>query len=207
MPSRLRLAPVRATKASRNGGFMKIKFVVFLLGLGFLFGSSAQAQERQIIDIGVTYSYARFYPATSGIKNFSMNGGSGSLAVNFKSWLSGVADIGGYSRATPPPFGSRTLSTYLFGPRVSINRHGRVTPFGQVLVGVAHSGSRYLTTGGSQNPFAAAIGGGLDWGFRNHIRIRAAEVDYLLTHFSEVVNNNTRVQNNLRVSTGLIFRF
>lgn len=186
---------------------MKLKFVVSLLSLAFLFGAAAQAQERQVIDVGVTYTYVRYNPGTSDIKSFSMNGGSGSVAVNFRSWLSGVADIGGYSRATPPTLGSRTLVTYLFGPRVSINRYGRVTPFGQVLVGVAHAGGRYLTTGGSQNPFAAAIGGGLDWRWTNHIRVRAAEVDYLLTHFSEVANNYTQVQNNLRVSTGLVFRF
>lgn len=186
---------------------MKLKFVVSLLGLAFLFSAAAQAQERQVFDVGVTYSYVRYNPATSGIKNFSMNGGSGSVAVNFKSWLSGVADIGGYSKATPPTFGSRTLSTYLFGPRVSINRYGRFTPFGQVLVGIAHTGDRYLATGGSQTPFAAAIGGGLDWRWTNHIRIRTAEVDYLLTHFGELTNRNTQVQNNLRVSSGFVFRF
>lgn len=186
---------------------MKLKVVLSLVGLAFLFGAAAQAQERQVIDVGVSYSYVRDNPATTGFKSFSMNGASGSVAVNFKSWLSGVADFGGYSRYTPPAFGNSTVSTYLFGPRVSVNRYGRVTPFGQILVGVAHSGSHYLTNGGSQTPFAAAIGGGLDWRWTNHIRVRAAEVDYLLTHFSEVANTNTQVQNNLRVSTGLVFRF
>jgi len=186
---------------------MKLRVVLSFVGLAFLFGPAAQAQERQVIDIGVTYSYVRYNPATSGIKSFSMNGGTGSVAVNVKSWLSGVADIGGYARSTSPAVGSRTVSTYLFGPRVSLHRYGRVTPFGQILVGVAHSGDHYLTTGGSQNPFAAAIGGGLDWRWTNHIRVRTAEVDYLLTHFSEVSNRNTQVQDNLRVSSGLVFRF
>ncbi len=186
---------------------MKFKFVLFLVGLTYLFGTAAQAQERQVIDVGVSYSYVRYNPGTSGIKGFSMNGGTGSVAVNFKNWLSGVADFSGYGRHTPPAFGNSTVSTYLFGPRVSLNRYGRVTPFGQVLVGVAHSGSHYLTSGGSQNPFAAAIGGGLDWRWTSHIRIRAAEVDYLLTHFSEVTNANTLAQSNLRVSSGFVFRF
>ena len=187
---------------------MKLKFVVSLVGLAFLFDAAAQAQERQVIDVGVTYSYVRYNPATSGIKSFSMNGGSGSVAVNFKSWLSGVADIGGYSKHDILGNGvSGSLSTYLFGPRVSLNRYGRFTPFGQVLVGIAHTGGRYLTTGGSQTPFATAIGGGLDWRLTDHIRVRSGEVDYLLTHFAEVNNRNTRVQNNLRVSSGLIFRF
>lgn len=186
---------------------MKFKFVVFLVGLAFFFGAAAKGQERHVIDVGVSYSYVRYNPATSGFNSHSLNGGSGSVAYNFNSWLSGVADIGGYARSSAPAFGSSTLSTYLFGPRVSLNRYGRFTPFAQVLVGVAHAGSNYFATSGSQTPFAAAIGGGLDWRFTSHIRIRAGEVDYLLTHFNEVTNSNTQVQNNLRVSTGLVFRF
>jgi hypothetical protein len=126
-----------------------------------------------------------------------MNGGSGSRAVNFNSWLSGFADLGGYGRYSwPAGSGSSELSTYLFRPRISLNRSGRVPPFAQVLVGVARAGSNYISAGGGQTPFAAAIGGGLDWRFTRHIRIRAGEVDYLLIHFNEVTNTNTQVQNN-----------
>lgn len=184
---------------------MKLKVVLSLVGLPLFFHAAAQAQERQVIDVGVSYSYVRDNPAT--INSHSLNGASGSVAINLKSWLSGVADFGGYSRYTPPTFGSSTVSTYLFGPRVSLTRYGRVTPFGQILVGVAHSGSHYVTTGGSQTPFATAIGGGLDWRWTNRIRVRAAELDYLLTHFSEVSNRNTEVQNNFRLSTGFVVRF
>lgn len=186
---------------------MKSKVVLFLVGLAFFFSAEAQAQERQVIDVGVSYSYVRDNPATTGFSSHSLNGASGSVAINVKSWLSGVADFGGYSRYTPPAFGNSTVSTYLFGPRVSLTRYGRVTPFGQILVGVAHSGSHYFTTGGSQTPFATAIGGGIDWRWTNRIRVRAAELDYLLTHFSEVSNRNTEVQNNFRLSTGFVFRF
>lgn len=189
---------------------MKLRVLVsiFSLGLLFLSGVAAQAQEKQSIDVSVAYSYIRYNPETAGFKNFSMNGGSASVAYNVNRWLSGVADIGGYSKHDILGNGvSGTLSTYLFGPRVSLNRSGRFTPFAQVLVGVAHSSNRFLTTGGSQTPFAAAIGGGIDWRWTNHIRVRAGEVDYFLTHFNEVNNTNVQVQNNLRVSSGLVFRF
>jgi opacity protein-like surface antigen len=131
-----------------------------------------------------------------------MNGGSGSVAFNFNRWLSGVADFGGYHNRA-----DGTISTFLMGPRISFNREGRITPFGQALLGGAHAGNTYLARGASQTAFSTAVGGGLDWRFTNHIRIRAAEVDYLLTHFTEVVGVNTRVQNNLRVSTGVVVRF
>lgn len=84
---------------------------------------------------------------------------------------------------------------------------GRFAPFAQVFVGVAHAGNYCPRSGGSQNPFAPAIGGGMDCRLTNHIRLPAGEVDYLWTHISEVDNANTRVQNNLRVRTEVVFRF
>jgi len=33
------------------------------------------------------------------------------------------------------------------------------------------------------------------------------KVDYLLTRFNELNTNNAQNQNNLRVSTGIVFRF
>jgi len=180
----------------------RVVLILFFAGLAFFFGRNAQGQERQTIDVSVAYSYARYNPSTAGLKSFSLNGGSASFAYSFNSWLSGVADIGGYGKG-----GTGTVSSYLFGPRVSLNRYGRFTPFGQVLVGVAHAGNNFLTTGGSQTPFSTVIGGGLDWRWTNHIRVRTAEVNYFLTHFSEVTNANTQVQDNLRVSSGFVFRF
>lgn len=137
-----------------------------------------------------------------------MNGGSASVAYNFESWLAGVADFGGYNKQNILGNGiSGTINSYLFGPRICLNCSGRYTPFAQVLVGIAHTGNRFLTTGGNQTQFATAIGGGVDWRWTDHIRVRVGEVDYFLTHFSEVNNANTQVQNNFRVSSGFVFRF
>ena len=95
---------------------MKLRFVVSLVGLAFVFGAATQAQERQTIDVGVSYAYVRYNPATTGFKSFSMNGGSGSVAYNFNSWLSGVADVGGYTKHNIIGNGvDGSLSTYLFG--------------------------------------------------------------------------------------------
>src|SRR5260370_41581852 len=51
--------------------------------------AAAQSQERQVIDVGVSYSSVRYNAATTGFNSHSMNGRSGSVAVNFNSWLSG----------------------------------------------------------------------------------------------------------------------
>lgn len=181
---------------------MKLKFAVSLLMFAFFFGAAAQAQDLQRVDVSVAYSYVRYNPSTFGVKSFSMNGASGSAAYNFNRWLSGVADFGGYTSRV-----NGTLSTYLFGPRLSVNRNGRVTPFAQVLVGAAHAGNHYLTTGVSQTAFSTAVGGGLDWRLTHHLHVRAGEVDYLLTHLTEVNIVKTREQNNLRVSSGLVLSF
>jgi opacity protein-like surface antigen len=100
-----------------------------------------------------------------------------------------------------------TLSTYLFGPRVSYHRFGRVTPFGEVLFGVAHTGTELLGTTNSQNAFAMTVGGGIDYRVNSRFSIRPAKVDYLLTRFNEFGIPNAQTQNNLRVSTGIVFRF
>jgi opacity protein-like surface antigen len=188
---------------------MKLRVVLSLLGLATLFAGATQAQEeRKTIDLFAGYSYVRANPATSGADSFSLNGGNASIAYNVNNWLSGVADFGGYTNTNILGSGaSGTLSTYLFGPRVSYRRYGRVTPFGEVLFGVAHTGASLLATNNSQNAFAMTVGGGFDYRINSHWSVRAAKVDYLLTRFNEFGSTNTQSQNNLRVSTGVVFRF
>jgi opacity protein-like surface antigen len=187
---------------------MKLRVVVSLLGFVSLLGVAAQAQERKTIDVFAGYSYVRANPSTSGFNSFSLNGGSASVAYNVNSWLSGVADLGGYHSTNILGSGvNGTLSTYLFGPRVSYHRYGRITPFGEVLFGVAHTGTNLFNVTNNQNAFAMTVGGGIDYRLSSHFSVRPAKVDYLLTRFNELNNTSTQSQNNLRVSTGIVFRF
>ena len=188
---------------------MKFRVVVSLLGFASLFAVAAQAQEeRKTIDVFTGYSYVRDNPSTPRANSFSLNGGNASVAYNFNNWLSGVADFGGYHNTNIlGSGGSDTLSTYLFGPRVSYHRFGRITPFGQVLFGVAHTGRALLATTNSQNAFAMTVGGGVDYRLSSRFSIRPAQVEYLLTRFNEFTDPRAQSQNNLRVSTGIVFRF
>ncbi len=200
--------PPACAETSIYGGVMRMRVAVCLLAFASLFAVAAQAQERQTVDIFAGYSYVRANPATTGFNSFSLNGGNASVAYNVNGWLSGVADFGGYTNSNILGSGaSGTLSTYLFGPRVSYRRFSRVTPFGEVLFGVAHTGANFLNTTNSQNAFAMTVGGGLDYRVSSHFSVRAAKVDYLLTRFNELNTTNTQSQNNLRVSTGIVFRF
>lgn len=187
---------------------MKTKLVVCAFAVLALFAGSARAQEdRSKVDIFAGYSYLRFNPNTSGVNSFSMNGGSASLAYNATNWLSGVADFGAYHNGNILNTGfDGTLSTYLFGPRVSYRHYNRVTPYAQVLFGVAHAGASVAGTSGSDNAFAMSVGGGFDVGVSRHFAIRPVQLDYLLTRFNEGTGN-AQNQNNLRVSTGVVLRF
>ena len=186
---------------------MKGKVVVYLLALLTFFGGVAHAQDNSKVDIFAGYSYLRFNPSATGANSFSTNGGSASISYNATHWLSGVADFGAYHNGNILNSGvDGTLSTYLFGPRVSYRHYERVTPFAQVLFGVAHASASISGANASDNAFAMSVGGGVDVGVSRHFAIRPVQLDYLLTRFNEGANN-TQSQNNLRVSTGVVFRF
>jgi hypothetical protein len=81
-------------------------------------------------------------------------------------------------------------------------------PFVQALFGVAHANGR-LAPGssgiaGSPLAFAMTVGVGVDIKITRNLFIRPADVDYYLTLFNNGVNSR---QNNLRLSSGIVFRF
>jgi opacity protein-like surface antigen len=187
---------------------MKLKLVVSLLAVFLLSAVAANAQESAPkLDVFAGYSYLQANPGVTGVDSFHLHGGSASAAYNFSSWLSGVADFGDYTNGNILRTGtSGTLSTYLFGPRVSYRHFRRITPFGQVLFGTAHANSNAFGTGSSQNAFAMTAGGGVDYKLFDHLAIRPFQVEYLMTRFGEGTLG-TRTQNNARISTGFVVRF
>jgi outer membrane immunogenic protein len=186
---------------------MKWKLLVSLSAVLSFFGATVHAQDTPKVDIFAGYSYVRENPSTTGANSFSLNGGNASFAYNATHWLSGVAEIGAYHNGNILGTGADgTLSTYLFGPRISYRHYGRITPFGEVLFGVAHAGASIAGTSGSDNAFAMSFGGGVDYKLTDRFAIRPIKVDYLMSRFSETGTGN-QTQNNLRVSTGIVFRF
>jgi len=189
-----------------------------LCGAMLLFAAAASAQDTPRIEAFGGYSYVRVNPGF-GISGENYNGGSGSVAFNLNSWLGVVGDVGGYhwSQSTL----DATAVTYLFGPKVSL-RTGPITPFVQTLFGGARlSGTANGGCGGaivhsqqtifggcgsgSENAFAMALGGGLDWNATKHIGVRLIQAEYLMTRFGVVDSADT--QNNARISAGVVFRF
>jgi hypothetical protein len=95
-----------------------------------------------------------------------------------------------------------TVSEYTFqtGIRGSFAA-ANVRPFGEALFGAARTGENGAGLSNSNLGFAATLGGGLDCRLTRIVGCRLV-VDYIVTgNFA-----NAR-QNNIRVSTGLVFRF
>lgn len=206
---------------------IRLAAVVMLLGM------AASAQEFPRAELAVDYSFARFSPNAQFTQGHSLNGGGGAITINFNEFLGLQADFQGYQSTTngftiPPgsafPAGAQgnasgDLFTYLFGPQIKVRAHG-LHPFGHLLFGAAHSnvyanayhvicqpvaGACTTKTSPAEDAFAMAFGGGVDIPLGHTISFRPAEIDYLLTRFTNPFANSN--QNNFRYSAGLVFSF
>jgi hypothetical protein len=141
---------------------VKMRIVVSVLVFISSCSGIAQAPETPKVDVFAGYSYVRENPGSTSEDSFSLNGGSPSVTYHIKDCLSAVADFGGYHNGNILGTGVHgTLSTYLFGPRISYRSYTHFTPFAEALFGVAHAGASIAGgASGSQNAFAMAIGEG-----------------------------------------------
>ncbi len=173
------------------------------------------------------YSYLQAVPKLAdGNRLVWLNGGSTSIAFNFNRYLGVVGDFGGFGdtqlrlngSASPGVVqdSSGSVYTYLFGPRLSYRGHERITPFAQVLFGGIHASQVTLSSGctaagctplPSENKFAMTAGGGLDIKVRQHFAIRIIQAEYLMTRFDNVTTGAAATQNDMRLSSGIVFRF
>ena len=132
-------------------------------------------------------------PPTFGNFNVNSNGWEATGVFKPNKWLGVAADFSGYYGSA---FGSSVhLQNYLFGPQVSLPGH--ISPFAHVLFGVAHETAAFS----KGTAFSSAIGGGVDLKLNRLASIRLVQVDYLLTRFGGLT------QNEIRVSTGLVLHF
>jgi opacity protein-like surface antigen len=191
-----------------------MKLRTFVLGAICISGFSAFAQEvtTPVVETGLNYTFTRVNPGGS-LQSYSANGGSAYVEYNLNRVIGLVADLGANNVGTTNgvPLNNTTF-TYLFGPRFNW-RMSRFTPYVQTLVGGARFSNAYDPSsstpllGGHENSFAAAIGGGVDYRLTNHIALKPIQVEYLMTQLPSSVANVNQVQNNLRYSAGVVFRF
>jgi hypothetical protein len=58
-----------------------------------------------------------------------------------------------------------------------------------------------------ENKFAMTVGGGLDIGVSRHVAIRLIQAEYLMTSFENLSTGKSARQNDMRLSSGIVFRF
>ena len=203
---------------------MKVRFIV-AFAVALLLGGVAIAQEDHKFEVTGDYSYFRFNPGLSRYFNsHSLNGGGGDVTYFITSMIGAKADLQGYGSYTEctkpgaPIVGcaSGNLFTYMFGPEVKF-RMGKLQPFGEVLVGGAHSNlyanacSKISGLCGSKSPsnnaFAFEVGGGVDFAVTEKIAIRIVDADYVLTRFGNNFTGGNNSQSNFRFQTGVQIRF
>ena len=176
--------------------------------------SSAKANDDapgQVVpryEIAGSFVYVNFNP-NGGFSSFNNYGGAGSFTWNANRWL-GITEeftaLDYHRQVVNVGSSSGTLISYLVGPRVNWRKFDYFVPFTELLVGVAHSGSA-LTGNNSESAFGLEVGGGVDVALTKNIAWRFAEIDYLMTAFHGDFLGASGRQNNLRLSTGMVFRF
>jgi outer membrane protein OmpA-like peptidoglycan-associated protein len=173
------------------------------------------------------YAYLRAVPSPAvGNRLMWLNGGSTSVAFNLNRYLGIVGDFGGYNETRllltsgnpPSAIGSAqavqagTVFTYLGGPRLSFRQHDRVTPFAQVLFGGIRASQEALCAScvpllPVENAFAMTAGGGLDVRVHHRFAVRVIQAEYLMTRFENLNTGSKAFQNDIRISSGIVFRF
>jgi hypothetical protein len=192
----------------------KIKRLIQTIAIGtacFIFSAAAGAQVPTSGNVFFGYSY--YNTNLSSIDRANTNGWESSLEGKVVPFLGFVADFDSHYGsqnfpaicAVPSGGGpcsssfnaSVTEQNFLFGPRVSFSV-GRFRPFAEALFGAGHVN---VSNGlGSDTSFATALGGGIDYKIIRPVAWRF-QGDYVQTRFFGAT------QNNVRISTGIVFRF
>lgn len=191
-----------------NGKFAMRKPGFALLAL-LVFSGLANAQVPTSGNVFFGYSY--YNTDLASINRASLNGWEGSLEGKVFPWVGAVVDFSGHYGSQDVPSGAGTCAVgvtcsplqvstntqdVLFGPRVSFSVR-KFRPFAEALFGVGHVNAN---AAGSDTSFATALGGGIDYKIIRPVAWRF-QGDYVQTRFFGAT------QNNVRLSTGIVFRF
>ncbi len=204
-----------------------MKRYAVIVPVGLLTVWTAVAQEVPRAETYLGYEHIRFRSAGTDLSAFSANGGGGQFIYNFNKWVGGVIDLGAVHNNSVNGLNlDSTFANALAGPRVSIRKWSRFTPYFQVMWGGAYATSSTRVTGYMVTPadlpagppvtarlkssdvgFAMTAGGGFEIRISRHVAFRPIGLDYYLTRFQNLATGFDHNQRNLRYSTGLTFMF
>jgi hypothetical protein len=165
----------------------------------FSFTLSVAAQEVPEFEIFGGYSYIKVNEGGAGTSYDLQTGWSASISPNLNRWFGLTADLSGHYETVG---GAATkIHLFTFGPRFSIRRNDRFTPYFHVLAGGTRISTSFLGMQASDTGFAGIGGGGFDVHIDERFSVRMGQLDYVVTRFSG------RYQHDIRYSAGVVFRF
>lgn len=182
---------------------------IFICSVMVMLAGLASAQVPMAGNVFLGYSY--YNTDFTALGRTGLNGVEGSIEGKIIPWIGIVADFSAnYGSVQFPnpaatcaigavcgPFsGGVHVDNFLAGPRVSVSV-GKFRPFAEGLVGAAHASTHGF---GSDTSISSGVGGGLDYHLIPLVSWRF-QVDYLHSHLFSIV------QNNVRVSTGIVIHF
>jgi hypothetical protein len=171
--------------------------VVLLTVLLSLFSLLAVAQETPKAEVFGGYQFTH---VSAGGASDNFNGWNASLAGNVNKSLGIAADFSGSYKSISGV--SLKVYSYTFGPVVNLNHGGKLNPFVHALFGGAHASAAFSGSGASTNGFTMMVGGGADAKLSPHFAVRLVQADWVYYRFE-----GAGYSNNVRVSTGVVFRF
>ena len=192
-----------------QGKIVRLGQVAAVAVASFLFTLTANAQIPTSGNVFFGYSF--YNTDLSSTNRSNLNGWEASVEGKIFPFVGLVGDISGYYGSQiavnpgstcaigvtcAPLYASTNIQNFLFGPRVSFSV-GKIRPFAEALFGGGHVNAN---AAGSDTSFATAVGGGIDYKIIRPVALRV-QGDYVQTRFFEAT------QNNLRLSTGIVFRF
>ena len=153
---------------------------------GLLFPSLATAQEYPQMELFGGFSYAR-------MGGMNLIGWDASGAWNLGYTLGIAVDVGRLNSSETQELAGyiydvdQNVTTFMAGPRFTSRDPGKLAPFINLLLGVAHASAQYeirsegsIVESGteSNNGFSMLLGGGIDYKTRGPFSFRVLQLDY-----------------------------
>jgi len=175
------------------------------------------AQDTPKVEVFGGYQYLHAGSFDGEGDSANTNGWDTSATFNFAKYLGVVADFSGNYKKETVVSGSNSypatvrIYTYTFGPQASAKMNENFRIFAHALFGAAHvrptgcvifSGSPDECGSGSASGFAMMIGGGVDAKMTKRSDLRMVQVDWV-----RLPSEFGAQSSNVRVSTGVVFRF
>ena len=156
------------------------------------------------MEVGLNYDYVHANAPPGQCGCFSLNGGSATFTYNIRPSWAGVADVMvAHASNVGATQQNITIVNYLFGPRYSYRNHTRFVPYGQFLFGGAKEDVNFQFTI-NRNAFGFATGGGVNTRLSRRWGMTIVQGDWVYTRIPNAKNDR---QNDVRISTGVLYRF